>query len=391
VTAQTATLPRADRQFHVLTLTPFYPHTKNDAEGCFVAEPLKWTASLGIQNEVISTQPFYRGAPEPADDVSPATGKSYFSFPGGFGLSSAGFFLFSTLLRQVRKLHQERPIQLIHAHGPLPCGHAAALLGKELGIPFVVTVHGLDAYATEQVKGVAGRRCHQISLFVYRSACRVICISERVQHAIVQGGGRLQTEVVYNGVDQELFHPTQNTINEFVSVGNLIPIKGHESLMRAFAAVHMRFPNLHWRIIGDGPERVRLSALAAELGLREKVLFAGWQNRTQVAAAVGQALLFALPSRYEGLGCVYLEAMSAAKPVVGCYGQGIAEVIRHGVNGWLVEPDNVEALTHALATLLADEALRQRISAEARRTVLHGFTLAHQAERLNRVYRECVP
>src|ERR1700736_2583889 len=100
--------------------------------------------------------------------------------------------------------------------------------------------------------------------------------------------------------------------------------------------------------------------------------------------------LFALPSRYEGLGCVYLEAMSAGKPAIGCRGQGIAEVIRHGSNGFLVGPDNEKELTLAIAMLLRDETRRRNIGTAARETILERFTLAHQAEDMARIYRECM-
>jgi glycosyltransferase involved in cell wall biosynthesis len=98
--------------------------------------------------------------------------------------------------------------------------------------------------------------------------------------------------------------------------------------------------------------------------------------------------LFALPSRYEGLGCVYLEAMSTGKPAIGCRGQGIAEVIQHGSNGFLVGPDNDRELALAIAMLLKDETRRRNISIAARDTILDRFTLAHQAESLLRIYRE---
>ena len=98
--------------------------------------------------------------------------------------------------------------------------------------------------------------------------------------------------------------------------------------------------------------------------------------------------VFALPSRYEGLGCVYLEAMSSGKPVIGCRGQGIAEIIQQGSNGFLVGPDNEKELALALGMLLRDEALRRRVGAAARDTILDRLTLARQAEDLARIYRE---
>jgi len=89
------------------------------------------------------------------------------------------------------------------------------------------------------------------------------------------------------------------------------------------------------------------------------------------------------------LGCVYLEAMAVGKPAIGCRGQGIAEVIQHGSNGFLVGPDNELELKLALAMLLGDEKRRRNLGVAARDTILDRFTLAHQAESLARIYREC--
>jgi teichuronic acid biosynthesis glycosyltransferase TuaC len=177
-------------------------------------------------------------------------------------------------------------------------------------------------------------------------------------------------------------------------VGNLIPITGHDLLLRTFAAIQGRLsansPALSLELIGDGPERPRLEQLAQELGIEAKVHFRGRQSRREVADAVRRATVFAMPSRYEGLGCVYLEAMSAGKPVVACQGQGIEEVIRPAVNGCLIAPDDLQGLSETLAALLQQMELRQKIGQAARRTVLQGFTLQQQAERLVTLYRECL-
>ena len=102
-----------------------------------------------------------------------------------------------------------------------------------------------------------------------------------------------------------------------------------------------------------------------------------------------RCVVFALPSRYEGLGCVYLEAMATGKPAIGCRGQGIAEIIRHGSNGFLVGPDNEKELALALAMLLRDKPRRDALGSAARDAVLDRLTLAHQAENFARIYREC--
>jgi glycosyltransferase involved in cell wall biosynthesis len=87
---------------------------------------------------------------------------------------------------------------------------------------------------------------------------------------------------------------------------------------------------------------------------------------------------------------VYLEAMSAERPAIACRGQGIEEVIRHGENGWLIEPKNLDDLTTALRTLLSDPPLREKLGRNGRQTVLEGCTLAHQATHLLGLYRECL-
>lgn len=388
------TTKETGRPLHVLTLTPFYPSACDDAAGCFVAEPLEVLAKAGVVNTVFAARPVYRGKLHSRESGVSAEWLHYLCLPGGLGLPTAGAFLFARIVSRARDLRCSCRIDLIHAHAPLPCGHAAMLLSAELGLPYVVSVHGLDAFSTEQVSGQAGEWCRRISQRVYRSSRRVICISEHVREQVLKGMGRgCRTSVIYNGVDQEFFSPGNGSSSDgpiVLSVGNLIPIKGHQLLIRAVALLAPAFPTLTLEIIGDGPERSRLQALTEHLQIGERVRFLGRQSRKQVAAAMLRCTVFALPSRYEGLGCVYLEAMSVGKPVIGCRGQGIAEIIQHGSNGFLVGPDNERELTLALAMLLRDEPRRRNLGAAARDTILERLTLVQQAESLARVYRESV-
>ena len=233
---------------HVLTLTPFYPNDRDAASGCFISEPLDWLAKSGMQNTVLAVQPFYRTRLRASDSAATAKWLRYFSLPGGLGLPTAGIFLFAHIIGRVRELNRSQRIDLIHAHAPLPCGHAAMLLSAELGLPYVVSVHGLDAFSTEHVSGRAGEWCRRISQRVYRSSRRVICISEHVREQVLEGTGpNCRTSVVYNGVDPGLFSPGDRNLPGgpiVLSVGNLIPIKGHELLIRAVAALSSDFPTL---------------------------------------------------------------------------------------------------------------------------------------------------
>jgi glycosyltransferase involved in cell wall biosynthesis len=225
---------------------------------------------------------------------------------------------------------------------------------------------------------------------VYRSAQRVICISDKVRERLGRDLGR-NAEVIYNGVDAETFCPGAELSPPLtvLSVGNLIPIKGHALLLHAFARVSKVVPECALEIFGDGPERGNLVRLAEELGTSGRVRFRGRQNRGEIAEAMRRCAVFALPSSYEGLGCVYLEAMASGKAVIGCRGQGIEEVVEHGKNGFLITPGNEAELSESVRMVLQSEDFRRRVGANARRTILQGHTLQEQARRLTEVYREC--
>ena len=379
------------RHLHVLTLTPFYPSEQDPTQGCFVSEPIREMAQCGVTNEVFAAQPFYRGQASPVESETRTNWEQYFSLPGNVGLPLAGEFLAAALRRQIRQLHSVRPFDLIHAHAALPCGRAAQLLSRSLGIPFIVSVHGLDAFSATQAGPGIGRLCARISKRVYSSAHTVICISEKVRQR-VNDVVQARTTVVYNGVDALEFRrgPESKSPLVVLSVGNLIPIKGHAHLLSAFARAILDVPGCVLEIIGDGPERKSLVRLANVLGISSRVRFRGRQSREVVSAAMQRCAVFALPSRYEGLGCVYLEAMACGKPAIGCHGQGIDEIIQHGVNGLLVSSGNEAELSDSLTTLLSNQGLRQNIGNAARRRVLAQHTLAHQAGQLAAVYRECV-
>jgi teichuronic acid biosynthesis glycosyltransferase TuaC len=385
----------AARPIHVLTLTPFYPFADDDASGCFIAEPLPRLAAHQVHSSVIAVQPFYRRRPRPNPAASPAKWCSFLSLPGSKGLPHAGTLLSWSLVSHVRDLHRHRKIDLIHAHSALPCGHAAMRLSRDLSIPFVISVHGLDAFSTRQVSGRAGERCHEISDQVYRAARCVLCVSEHVREQVLLGAtGQVNAELVFNGVDPDVFFPGAAANNPdqptVLSVGDVIPTKGQELVLRAVARLKAQFPQVQYEIIGDGPHLLSLQKLARSLNIQGRVHFRGRRSRREVAEAMRNCAVFALPSRYEGLGCAYLEAMSCARPVIACRGQGIEEIIRHRENGWLVDGIRVDEMTEALTCLLSNPEARAQIGRSARRTIVNNLTLSHQAERLNRVYRGCL-
>ena len=377
-------------KLHVLTLTPFYPSDGDEVSGCFVAETLGQLKAYGVASSVIAVDSIYHASRRTSRE-SPAERMRYPQLPGNFGLSSAGKFLGALLLRRVQQLHRQSPIHVIHAHAALPCGHAAALLSRRLGIPFVVTIHGLDVFNSCFQKGIAAGWRRKASLNVYESANKVVCISRKVRRLLTDAMGTgVASEVVYNGTDPSVFAPgtAQEKTPTILMVGNLLAGKGHELVLRAFSRVEDSHPDLQCRIIGEGADRDRFVGLAKDLGISDQVHFLGRRSRSEVAEAMRNCTIFVLPSRYEGLGCVYLEAMACSKPVIACSGQGIDEIIQHGSNGWLIPVDGLGELVQGLQVLLANAELRARIGQAARQTILDKLTLAHQAESLAKIYEE---
>jgi len=381
-----------DARLHVLTLTPFFPSDRNEVSGCFVAEPVEQFKEFGVDSTVIAVSPIYHPRKHSIRSAA-AEWVRYPQPPGTVGLSSAGMLLYARVLRRIQKLHKARPIDVIHAHAALPCGHAAVLISKRLNIPFVVTVHGLDVFNNCSRSGFpAGWRRH-VSTEVYRASRCVICISARVQEILTIGmASKPCSTVVYNGVNPVLFSsaPTRpgEPEHEILVIGNLLPSKGHELVLRALGSLKSSFPQIRCCIIGEGPHRAEFEALASELRLGNQVRFIGRQSRSEVVEAIRRCSVFVLPSRNEGLGCVYLEAMSCGKPVIACSGQGIAEVIEHGKNGWLIPVDGLAQLIQGISSLLSSPELRGRIGTAARQTILEKLTLSHQAQNLIAIYRQ---
>jgi glycosyltransferase involved in cell wall biosynthesis len=400
---------------HVLTLTPFFPSAGDEVSGCFIAESTRALDEFGVTSSIIAVAPLHHRRKEPAPSA-PADWVRYAQIPGNLGLSSAGRWLYVRLLVQAQRLHRGRPIDVIHAHSALPCGQAAAFLSRHLGIPFVVTLHGLDVFNSCFLDGIAARWRRKVSIDVYRAARTVICISGRVQRVLrdgMQDDVDVRSTVVYNGTDTNFFSPVPGAVpsqQEILIVGNLLVGKGHELVLRAIARLDKCCPQLHCRIIGDGPDRARFEALSIKLGIAARVRVEGRKSRAQVADAMRSCSLFVLPSRYEGLGCVYLEAMACGKPVIACRGQGIEEIIEHEKNGWLISdwansettnsdatsPDSsnpatvADELAQGLSTLLESSELRSRLGTAARDTILNRLTLSHQAERLVQIYSEAI-
>jgi glycosyltransferase involved in cell wall biosynthesis len=165
----------------------------------------------------------------------------------------------------------------------------------------------------------------------------------------------------------------------FLFVGRLRIRKGVEVLLEALRGLQDRFPEACLLIAGDGEHRAALERRAAELGLGPAVRFLGRCNATRVRSLLRGARALVVPSIYEGMPLVVLEAMEAGVPVIASAVSGIPEVVEDGVTGWLVPPEAPEVLAAALAAALIDPAEAARRGDAGLRRVDERFRPAHAA------------
>jgi glycosyltransferase involved in cell wall biosynthesis len=190
------------------------------------------------------------------------------------------------------------------------------------------------------------------------------------------------------GLESELRlrHALGFAANEVVFgyVGRFVPIKDLPTLIHAFARVTEVVPNVRLTLVGDGEERSRLEALAAELKLGDRVKFIGWrQNLKEVYGALDVGVLSSLN---EGTPVALIEAMAAAKPVIATAVGGVEDVVSHGRTGLLVPPRDVERLATAIVRMATDSAVRQSLGRLGRREVTARFSPARLISEVGQLY-----
>jgi glycosyltransferase involved in cell wall biosynthesis len=168
------------------------------------------------------------------------------------------------------------------------------------------------------------------------------------------------------------------------SVGRLTDQKGYDLLVRVLP--HLAPAKLV--LVGDGPQRPALEALAAELGVAERLQITGWVD--DAPARLVDFDVFALPSRWEGMPLGILEAMHAGLPVLACDVGSVSEVVDDGQTGYVVQAEDISALQDRLRELLADGALRERMGERALGLAEAHFTDALMARRYEAIYSSMV-
>jgi phosphatidyl-myo-inositol dimannoside synthase len=164
--------------------------------------------------------------------------------------------------------------------------------------------------------------------------------------------------------------------------------KGVDHVIQALPAVLSAVPDAYYVVVGDGNDRGRLECLAVDANVRDHVLFVGTKGGEELAGYYQVCDAFVMPSRSEGFGIVFLEAMSHGKPVVAANSGAAPEVVEHGVTGLLVDYGEVPALARSLAHLLTDREDRQRMGEAGRRRVEAEFRFEHFRTRLETLLKD---
>lgn len=255
--------------------------------------------------------------------------------------------VFSRILKVY--LEKEQMPDIVHAH-IVSYAAPASILKERYGIPFVITEHWSKTNVgniTERVKGDS---------FVYHAADVIICVSEALSRSLRDNFG-VESVVIPNMVDKRFFEnysePGKHEGLRFISVGNLLPIKGYDILIKAFAKVDRTDVTLD--IVGGGPEKEHLQSLINKNRLQDRVKLLGLKTPDEVGRYMSQSDCLVLSSRSETFGIVIIEAMAKGLPVIATQCGG-PETIINADNGITVPVGDIDALSGAIEFMIGHAA-----------------------------------
>jgi glycosyltransferase involved in cell wall biosynthesis len=276
---------------------------------------------------------------------------------------------------------------VIHVHGYRPCV-MLAMAGGTGAARVVKTEHGLPEFSTSLFENLRARTYRALENFAARRLrAQIVYVTEELRQRCAAEHGGLTGTVIYNGVDLQALTPgarpaefASGQIN-LICIGRLDHVKGFDVAVEAIA----RLPEslrVHLHLLGDGPERPRLTELAR--AAKGRVSLLGFGSKPYPYIAHADAMV--IPSRHEGLPFVLLEAWGLGTPVVASDVGGLREVIRGGETGLLVPSGDVSTLADTLRRVSEDEALRQRLASAAGADVRSRFDGAAMASAYLRQY-----
>jgi len=293
-------------------------------------------------------------------------------------------------------MRADRP-DLLHVQCFGPNGLYAVATHHLTRLPLVVSAHG-ETFADDHSVFTQSRLSRRSLTHALVRATAVTGCSQMVLddlHARFGGPGGV---VVHNGVDLDeavlpmagdastLHGGSAGTEGAIAAIGRLEWIKGFDLLIRAFALAALD-PEMHLVIGGDGAQQSSLTALASELGVADRVVLPGRLSRAEVAAVIGRAGVVVVPSRHEAFGITVLEAWRAGRPVIATSRGGPREFVTHGVDGLLVDPEDVAGLARSLVRVVNDQQLAERLGRAGAGSVVD-YTWKRTVDSYERIYGE---
>jgi len=290
------------------------------------------------------------------------------------------------ILRRVKNLHN--CVVHLHGYGHLMIDYASLLL-RLFKKPYVITVHGIPKsplylgnrllkYAFLLYTKVIGRK-------TVEGAIKVTAISKAIaKEAIACGAKPHQLVVIPNGIDPNY----ANNVNQgefrkkygiplnkkiILCIGRLHPRKGFQYAIAAMPHILKEEPNTVLVIMGDGPYRRALEALAKKLGVDKNVIFTGYVDENTKKEALIDADVVVIPSLIEPFGLVALEAMTMGKPIIASDVDGLRELLEHGVNSLLVPPFCAPCISKSVIFLLRNEDMRRTLTKNCIKTSYRFF------------------
>lgn len=370
-----AFLPWADRRaaggqaLRLLTFSTLYPNPAQPHHGVFVENRLRHLLAGGeAESTVLAPVPWF---PFRHPEVPPferrhgiAVYHPRYPAPPGLGMYTGPAALLAAARRAlVPLLETGLRFDAIDAHYLYPDGVAAVRLGREFGLPVVITARGSDV--SQLPHHAMPRRLIRDAI---RRAAALVAVSAGLKEGLVAlGAPPEKVTVLRNGVDLQAFRPPSdwvpNATPSLLSVGHLIPRKGHDLVIRALALL----PRHHLVVVGDGPQREALRALAQRLGVADRVRFAGARPHAELRHFYGAADVMVLASAREGWANVLLEAMACGTPVVASPAWGSREAVSSPAAGLVLHETTPEAIAAAVRRLLAAPPSRLVVRAHAER------------------------
>ncbi|WP_037494273.1 glycosyltransferase [Solirubrobacter soli] len=379
----------------VLVVAEYYPRAADPALGVWAHRQAVAARDAGAEVEVLvlhrpvpskaalrARDPKALAAPftQPLKTTLDGIAVTYVPFvapprPRSYG--SWGAWAAPTLALALRR----KRFDLVHAHYAAPAGDAVRRAGIDK--PLVISVHGGDVLA---VPGYRGGTAAVTEAF--KAARLTLANSTAIAERSRELGAR-DVRVVHLGTDVP--PPSHTDATTLVTVGNLIARKRHGDVLRALWLLRDQHPELHYVIVGDGPERAALEHLADDLELSDRVAFRGALPPQEALAVARWGGIFVLPSIDEAFGVAYIEAMAGGIPAIGSRGEpGPEEIASCGGGMRLVAPGDPESLANELRELLDDATYRKELGAAARANVEQHFTWERCGRETVRAYEDAL-